>query len=426
MHLLRRRPFALLFAGTAVNSIGSWTALMALWGFATYHFHVGAGSLATLAAAWSIPAALLGPFAGVPIDRLGPKRVLMAADAMGVVAALGMILAGTYDGLIYCAVLQGVVKAFGMPAAAALPPRIVEDDDLAAANALLGAATDSAIVFGPLVAAVSIALWGFHAAFVVDALTYVVGVLVVAPLAVRHVPRGEVVGVREEIAAGVRITFRHPALRLTMVLSAAVFLTWSAFVVVEPLYVRDVLGRSTTVFALMQVSFGVGLVVAGLLVSRFADRVATMRGLAVAVILSGAAATAYVGTHSVIVAGAGVFLWGVDVAFFSAPARTLLQRHAPVEAHGRVLSLQTTLHSWSDVVAIPVAGVLAAAVGVQSAAMVFVVLVVTVGVLGFVAAGRIGDGDGTRRGTALGGPSVVVETGVDPVTSRFSGARSAN
>ena len=129
VHLLRRRSFALLFAGTAVNAIGSWTALIALWGFATYHFHVSPGSLATLAVAWSVPASLAGPLAGVPIDRLGPKRVLMASDAMGVVAALGMILAGTYHGLVYCAVLQGIVKAFGAPAAAALPPRIVEDDD---------------------------------------------------------------------------------------------------------------------------------------------------------------------------------------------------------------------------------------------------------------------------------------------------------
>src|SRR5207248_6987080 len=87
VHLLRRRPFALLFAGTAVNAIGSWTSLMALWGFAALHFHAGPGALAALMLAWSGPAAIVGPFAGIPIDRYGPQRVAIAADLIGATAA---------------------------------------------------------------------------------------------------------------------------------------------------------------------------------------------------------------------------------------------------------------------------------------------------------------------------------------------------
>jgi len=107
-------------------------------------------------------------------------------------------------------------------------------------------------------------------------------------------------------------------------------------------------------------------------VSRLGDRAATLPALAVTVLLSGVAAAVYVGTRSVTVAMVGVALWGVDVAFFGAPARTLLQRHAAVDAHGRVLALHTTLHSWAELVAIPTTGVLAGVVGVQLAAQVVV------------------------------------------------------
>ncbi|MCU1380494.1 MAG: putative transporter [Acidimicrobiales bacterium] len=389
MHLLRRRSFALLFAGTAVNAIGSWTALIALWGFATFRFDVGAGKVVLVILAWSIPAALAGPFAGVPIDRYGPKRVLMTADALGVVAALAMLLAHSYEDLIWCGILMGLAKAFSQPAAASLPPRVVDDADLVPANALLGAAGDSAIVFGPLVATGAIALWGFHAAFVIDALTYVVAIVAVSTLRLRPLAPTARESFRRELAEGYRLTARNPALLLTMALSTAVYLTWGSFAVVEPLYVRDVLGESTTVFALLQVAFGLGLVGAGIVVVRLGDRVATMRALAFTVLLSGAAAGLYVGTRSVIVAGIGVFLWGVDVAFFAAPARSLLQRHAPVEAHGRVLALHSTLHAWGDLVALPVTGLLAQAFGVQHAALAFAALAVAAGLAGYAASRRL-------------------------------------
>ncbi|MCU1484492.1 MAG: putative transporter [Actinomycetia bacterium] len=389
MHLLRRRSFALLLAGSTVNAIGSWCALMAMWGFAAFEFDAGPGQVALLILTWAIPGAVLGPFVGVPIDRFGPKAVLVAADALGAAAAVGMLFAHRYEDLLWASAVLGVAKTFAHPADAALPPRLVADEDLVAANALLGAATDSSIVFGPLLATGAIALWGFHAAFVVDAVTWVVGAAVVVPLRLHAVVVERAEPLLAQLVEGYRLTVRTPTLRLTMALSVAVFMTWGAFAVVEPLYVRDVLHRSTTALALLQVAFGVGLVGAGIVVVRLGDRVATTRALACAVLLSGVAAATYIGTGSAAVAAVGVFLWGADVAFFAAPARTLLQRHAPANAHGRVLGLHGTLHSWGDLVALPVTGFLAELVGIQAAALAFAGVAVVAGTLGWFAARRL-------------------------------------
>src|SRR4051794_21176891 len=122
MHLLRQRRFALLLAGQAVNAIGSWAALIAIWGFAAYRFDATPGQVALLALAWAVPAAILGPLAGVPIDRLGPRRVLIAADLLGAVAALVLLLADSYGELVVLGVLHGVAQAFTYPATNALPP----------------------------------------------------------------------------------------------------------------------------------------------------------------------------------------------------------------------------------------------------------------------------------------------------------------
>jgi predicted MFS family arabinose efflux permease len=389
MHLFKDRRFALLFVGQAVNGIGSWAALIAIWGFAAYKFDSGGAQIALLALCWSAPSALLGPLVGVPIDRLGPRRVLIGAYAAAAAVAAVMALARTFRELAGMAVVYGVCKAFAIPASDSLPPRIVAGKDLLAANALLGAAQESAIVFGPLVAAGAIALAGLRAAFFVDAATYLVGVAVVVPLVLSPLAPRPRVRLRTELAEGWRLAASRPLLRYVLILARAVFLTWAAFVVVEPLYARDVLHRSASQFAFFQVAFGVGLVATGLVLPRLGERVAGVRPLAWAVTLSGLTAGLYVGTHSVLAAYAGVFLWGVDVASFAAPSRTLLQRGSPVHAHGRVLALYRTAHSVADVVALPLTGLAVARFGVQAAGLAMAGIAGAAGVVGLALAPRV-------------------------------------
>lgn len=419
MRLLRSRSFALLFVGSALNAIGSWGALVAMWGFASYRFHAGAGSIALIGLAWAVPSALLAPLAGVPIDRLGPRRVILAAYVLGSATSVAMALAGTLRTLILLGLVHGLSEAFARPANDALPPRLVEDEDLLAANALLGSASQSAIVFGPLVAAVAIALFGLRGAFVVDAATFWAAIAVMVPLRLCPVTGFVPVGqaekprLRDDLAEGWEVARTSPVVRFTLLLSVAVFLTWGTFLVIEPLYVRDVLHRSSTVFAMLQMVFGVGLVSAGLTLPRFANSAADPRVLAASVLLSGVAAAAYIGTRWLAVAFIGVFLWGVDVAFFVTPARTLLQRGSPMRTHGRILGLFNSLQSWANVLALPLAATVASAWGPRAAGLAIAGVAVAAGTGGLLVHPRVlagpGDtpaspdqaGDAPEHGSAL-------------------------
>jgi len=115
--------------------------------------------------------------------------------------------------------------------------------------------------------------------------------------------------------------------------------------------------------------------------------------------LSGLAAATYIGTRSVVVAFVGVFLWGVDVAFYSAPSRTLLQRGSPAHTHGRVLALYRGLHSWSDVAALPLAALVAGAFGPRTAGLAIGAVAVTAGVIGLA-----------RRDVPVPAPTPDIET----------------
>jgi MFS family permease len=231
MSLWRDRRIAFLVAGQSLNAIGTWCALVAIWGYATFHFDAGPSEIALLGLAWALPPFLLGPIAGIPVDRFGPKRALIVADGAAAIVALLFLFAGSFEALVILAAIDGVTKSFAQPAFQALPPRLVADDQLATANAMLATAEQSAIAFGPLLASVSIALFGFVGAFVVNSITFVVGIAVLLPFRIGPVPRREgdapASGVIHEIREGVRVIATRPELRRLMLLAMCCYLIWA-------------------------------------------------------------------------------------------------------------------------------------------------------------------------------------------------------
>ena len=407
--------FAPLLAGQAVNAVGNWVAVIAIWGFAAFEFDADAGDLAMLFVVLSVPGALLGPVLGVPIDRLGPRRTLILANALGFLDALALTQAGSYRTVVLLALPLGLIEALAAASLDALPPRMVPDDQLVRANALLGGSQDLAIVLGPLVAAAVNARWGLAGAFLADAATFLVGIAVAWPLRVGPADDGPAQPTWQSLREGLRLARRTPGLRWTFGVVGMTYLLWSMFGVMEPLYVRDVLERSDNFFAFLQAVFGAGLVAAGLLLAGIGDRVARPRYVALATLLSGATAALYLGTRVPAVAFVAVFLWGIDVAFFYVPAKTLLQRYTPTAAHGRILSLNQSLEPLASLAVAPLAAVAVDAIGVQQLGVAGGVLAGVGGLVALRRAARLGPlpppepadphAGSSRDAVALGGPA---------------------
>jgi MFS family permease len=371
VRVLRTPKFGVLLGGQAISAIGDWIAVIAIWGFAAFKFHAGATEIAVLFCALSAPGAFLGPLLGVPIDRLGPRRTLILANGLGFFAALALTQADSYAAIVVLALPLGLIESLGMASLDALPPRLVADEDLVSANALAAGAQDLGFVVGPLAAAALNSAWGLEATFAADAATFLVGMAVALPLNVgaagRDGDRGE--SVWRELLDGLSMARHNTGLRWALLVAACTYLLWGLFGVLEPLYVRDVLHEPDNVFAFLQTVFGVGLVGAGFVLASVGDRLARPRHIAIALVISGGTAALYLGTNSVAVAFVAVFLWGVDVAFFYAPAKTLLQRYAPVAAHGRILSLNQSLEPFGSLVSTPLAAAVLAFASVQAVAV---------------------------------------------------------
>jgi DHA3 family macrolide efflux protein-like MFS transporter len=347
----------------ALSAIGSWATIVAIWGYAAYEYDASAGEVSLFGVAFSLPGILFGPLAGTVIDRIGPKATLAAAKALGIVASLALLTADDFRTLAALSFLHGIAMTFSYPSLQALPPRLVDDENLARTNALVSLTDELAIVLGPVAAGVGIAAFGFRGAFVFDAVTYAVGLAVLPMVRLRPIRReaGDVdegpVRLRDTLE-GWKIVLRVGQLRRVVAATFTVHLLYGMALLAEPLYVRDVLERSEETFAALQTAFGVCLVAGGLLAAKVGERLATYGWIAAGVGASGLFAIVYLGTPWIGVAFLGVALWGVATAVISGPSRTVLQRSSPERAHGRVIAADFVAGSSAELVGIGLAGIL--------------------------------------------------------------------
>jgi MFS family permease len=421
-----------------VNSVGGWASAITLWGFAAYRFNASPYAVSVTIVCWAAPPAILSVLAGVLVDKVGPRAALVAGYLAAAAAALAMAAAGSLAELDVAAAGYGIARAVSGPAANALPPHVVADGDLLAANALLGAAASVGQVAGAAAASAALALSGFPGAFVLDAVTYLIGAAVVASLPLpAHAPKGRAADWTEERGSRRRperrgkeagpaarrrktstagpaarrrktstagpaarrrktstagpaarrrktstaLVVRDPQLRRLTLLSAAVAFTSAAFLVVEPLYARHVLHRPPSQFVLFEAAAGAGGILAGLAVSRIGTRLAGMRVTALSAACYGLAASVFAGTSVVSVAYLGAFVWGITGMVFGVASLTTIQQTAPVDVHGRVMGVMAAIQSWVETGGLPLGGAMLAVLGVRAGAIALAAVSIFTGLI---------------------------------------------
>jgi MFS family permease len=153
--------------------------------------------------------------------------------------------------------------------------------------------------------------------------------------------------------------------RFVLVLNSGSWISISFFIVLEPLFVDQVLQMGPAVLGLLQTAFGVGAIVGAALAARAERRVTPML-VALTIGICGTGMILYTVTSSVVVAAAGVAWWGVGLGLWAPFARTMIHRGVPVTHHGRVNGVMSSLQSGLEVVPVLAAGQLAGIIGIQA------------------------------------------------------------
>jgi MFS family permease len=235
--------------------------------------------MGVLTAAGTAPILFVGLFAGVLVDRLRRRPVLIAADvgraALLLTIPLASVLGILRIELLYAlAFLVGALSLLFDVAHLAFLPSLVRRDDLVDGNSKLEVTAATAQVVGPGLGGALIGFIGAPFAVVLDALSFVAsGWLIKRTRAVEadRPPAEERPGVWSEIQEGLRVVFAQPILRALMGCSATINLFGRMFLAVYILYMTRVLGLGPVGVGLVLATGGLGSL-AGALVGAPAAR----------------------------------------------------------------------------------------------------------------------------------------------------------
>ena len=173
--LLKQNPsFRNLWYGQVVSELGNWVNSIAL--YALILQLTGSGmAMAAAMMAKLLPMVIISPFAGVVIDRMDRRTVLIASDILRCFTVLCFLIVESREDLwlVYALTLFEVaLTGFFEPARSAILPSIVKKNHLVTANAISGATWSIMLTLGAALGGFVVSLFGVKVAFILDALTY--------------------------------------------------------------------------------------------------------------------------------------------------------------------------------------------------------------------------------------------------------------
>ena len=325
---------------------GEAAFFVGIWGKAAFEMEATATGVAAVMGSLGVASLIGSAIAGVLVDRFDPRRVLIAGEILFIPVALGMMIPETIPGLVVSTFLLGLV---GMPvytAISAFGPFLTDDPDrLARINGYIEGASWAAFVVGPALGAIIAGSTGLDGIFVLDAATSAVAALVIIPVKVREMARGdrEKEGFRE-LREGFSFAYGHHRLRFYIWLGSSVWVLFGTFSALEPLFYRDILQMEPETLGWVNSIFGIGLVAGTVIASRLPARFRNARSLVMIVAMNALGVLAYVGTDRLrVVVVAGVF-WGLLIGIMAPLLRTLIQINTPEALMGRITGV-TQVHS---------------------------------------------------------------------------------
>jgi MFS family permease len=331
-----------------------------------------AAALGLTSAAGNLPILLFSLYAGVLADRVDQRRLLVFTQALAAVFTAGLALSVSLGSVqfwqvLLAAFLVGTMSALSGPAYQALVSTLVPARALGNAIALNSAQFNLSRIFGPTLAGIGIGLGGLAFAFWANSLSFVVVVIVLATLPIlntRAIGRLEA-SLWTNIGEGLRYARSAPLVPPLLLLTLAPALLNLNYLVLLPIFARDVLQIGAPGLGLLTAGVGIGALTGALSIAVARPGGGSGRLLLAALAVSSAGLLVFSVSLWLPLSLVGLaVMGGCQVAYYST-TNTLLQLLVPMRLRGRVMSLYILASTGLTPLGALVVGPIADAVGVQ-------------------------------------------------------------
>jgi MFS family permease len=385
--VLRKRSFFALWLARFISNVGDWLALLPLFSFIAFQRHGSAAETSMVMVSFSIPVILLGPVAGVFVDRSNLKRILIICDLVcAVLAALLAFSGHLYQMYLLMAGLSAA-SCFFVPAQIAALPLIVPENELMVANSINVQTLQLNQIFAPAVVGFAVAWLGEKNCFYLDSASFIISALLVSTIRIDRAAIS-VVAVENtiwaDLKAGLKFIAGHPVARVLVLTIAIANGAVAIFEALFAVYVRDLLGGGSKMFGSVTSALGVGTILGALLVGRFAQRQARPRIINVGFLVQ-AISVFVLGMWAmpVITLAASVGL-GAGAALVFLSAQTFALEEVPPEMLGRVTSTATSVFAVVQLGSFAGSGFLATWLGLRNLCYAVVLVVILTAIVAHV------------------------------------------
>ncbi len=168
------RNFRLLYIGQTISQLGDWFNAVAVFAL-LLDLTGSATAVAWMMIVQFLPVALVGPLAGVVVDRVDRRRLMIVTDLVRGCLILALLAVHRADQVWIAYIVMAVIvgaQAFFEPARTATIPNVTSPEELLPANALSSATWSAMLALGASVGGIVTAIAGRNVAFVVNALSF--------------------------------------------------------------------------------------------------------------------------------------------------------------------------------------------------------------------------------------------------------------
>lgn len=345
LRAFRHRDFRLYFVGQGISQTGTWLQTIAV-SWLIYHLTGSAFLLGLASFAQFIPMLVLGPFAGVWVDRQRKRKVLLITQGFALAQALAMlalVASGHVQAwhLIVANLVLGILNAFDSPARQAQLVELVGGkEDLPNAIAFSSVLMNGARFVGPMIGGAVIAGLGEVWGFALNSMMRGAVILALLLIRAKSLPTEKATtGWAEQLAAGFRYAYGFLPSRSALLLLSAVSFSVQPYQSLAPYFARDVFHGGSEVLGYLIGAGGFGAV-SGMV--HLAIR-PSVRGLLSQIPLTAAAAgialIVFSFSSSLWVALPMLFFVGMGAMITAASTNTVLQTIVEDRMRARVVSI---------------------------------------------------------------------------------------
>ena len=351
---LKHKNYRYYFIGMCISTIGTWMQNTAQPWLA-YSLTKSALLLSVVSALQFLPALLFSLFAGVLIDRLPKKRMLIVTQSLSLaitfvvwlLAASGSI---RYWHLLVTASLLGLVNTLDMPLRQSFVVELVGHDDLMNAIALNSLTFNVARMLGPSIAGIVMGSLGIPACFLINSLSFgavLVSLFFIHPTAC-ELPAAQKQGVMESIGEGLRYIRKNDTLFITLLFMTVISTFALNYSVTIPVFAQQVLGLAETGYGLLMSSVGAGALLGALLVAALSKKGPRRVILYIFPAIAGFFLILIGYTNRFITTAVTLALGGFLFIAYLSSANSNLQIHTEDRFRGRVMSVYSLIVAGSS------------------------------------------------------------------------------